>query len=192
MKTLISLLGCLFLFTLQPAFAEQSTTESKDKARAEIRKASDKTLADLYRAKPSARKVVEGAAGYATFSNFGMKIFVAGGGAGKGLAVRGTGSERQETFMKMVEVQAGLGIGIKKFKLVFVFENSAAFDRFVKSGWESSAQATAAATDGSKGAVREGAVPIGDGVWLFQLTDKGLALEATIKGTKYYKDDELN
>ena len=111
MKRLISLLGCFFLFGVQPAFAEQTSTETKEKARAEIRKASDKTLADLYRAKPSARKVVEGAAGYATFSNFGMKIFVAGGGAGKGLAVRGTGSERQEIFMKMVEVQAGLGIG---------------------------------------------------------------------------------
>jgi hypothetical protein len=31
-----------------------------------------------------------------------------------------------------------------------------------------------------------------DGIWLFQMTDRGLALEATIKGTKYYKDKDLN
>ena len=30
------------------------------------------------------------------------------------------------------------------------------------------------------------------GVWMYQLTDKGLALELTGKGTKYYKDDDLN
>ena len=40
-----------------------------------------------YKAQPSARKAVESAAGYAAFSNFGMKIFVAGGGSGKGVAV---------------------------------------------------------------------------------------------------------
>ena len=30
--------------------------------------------------------------------------------------------------MKMVEVQAGLGMGIKKFRLVWVFENSKDLD----------------------------------------------------------------
>ncbi len=30
------------------------------------------------------------------------------------------------------------------------------------------------------------------GVWLYQLTDDGLAVELTAKGTKYYRDDDLN
>jgi hypothetical protein len=30
------------------------------------------------------------------------------------------------------------------------------------------------------------------GVYLYQITDDGLALELTAKGTKYYKDDDLN
>jgi hypothetical protein len=38
----------------------------------------------------------------------------------------------------------------------------------------------------------QGAVLVMPGVWMYQLTDKGLALELTGKGTKYYKDDELN
>jgi hypothetical protein len=29
----------------------------------------------------------------------------------------------KETFMKMIELQAGFGVGIKKFRLVWVFEN---------------------------------------------------------------------
>jgi hypothetical protein len=37
-----------------------------------------------------------------------------------------------------------------------------------------------------------GAVAISKGVWLYQLTDDGLALELTAKGTKYYRDADLN
>jgi hypothetical protein len=33
------------------------------------------------------------------------------------------GKKKKETFMKMIEVPARLGIGIKKFRLVRVFEN---------------------------------------------------------------------
>jgi hypothetical protein len=33
---------------------------------------------------------------------------------------------------------------------------------------------------------------VSPGIWLYQLTDDGLALELTGKGTKYYKDDDLN
>jgi hypothetical protein len=29
-------------------------------------------------------------------------------------------------------------------------------------------------------------------VWVYQITKKGLALQLTLQGTKYYKDDELN
>ena len=94
--------------------------------------------------------------------------------------------------MRMAEVQAGFGMGVKKFRLVWVFENQAAFDKFVNSGWEVGTQATAAAKYGDQGAWASGAVSISPGVWLYQITDEGLAVELTAKGTKYYKDDELN
>jgi lipid-binding SYLF domain-containing protein len=160
------------------------------KEKADIRKMARDTLARLYKSQPSAKKAVESAAGYAVFSNFGMKIFVAGGGSGKGIAV--SNSSKKETFMKMVEVQAGLGMGIKKFRLVWVFENSKDLDGFINSGWELGGQATAAAKTSDKGAAFAGAMSISPGVWLYQLTDDGLALELTAKGTKYYKDDKLN
>jgi lipid-binding SYLF domain-containing protein len=180
-----------FLTMLSVACAQAAGNGEKEQARADIRKESQDILTALYKAQPAARKAVENAAAYATFSNFGMKILVAGSGSGKGVAVR-KGNPPAEVFMKMIEVQAGLGFGVKKFKLVFVFDNAAAFDRFVSSGWESSAQATAAATDGKQGKAYAGAVPLGNGVWLYQLTDKGVAAELTVKGTKYYKDDDLN
>jgi lipid-binding SYLF domain-containing protein len=162
----------------------------KAKEQAELRKAGQDALAAVYKAQPSAKKAVESAAGYAAFSNFGMKILVAGGGSGKGIAVNN--KTKATTYMKMAEVQAGLGFGVKKFQLVWVFETESAFNNFVSSGWEFGAQATAAAKTGDKGASYQGAVAVAPGVWLYQLTGDGLALELTAKGTKYYKDSDLN
>lgn len=167
-----------------------AAAESKEAQRAEVRKSSQKILNELYRASPSAKKAVASAAGYAVFSNFGMKILFAGGGTGSGVAVNNT--TKAETFMKMVEVQAGLGIGIKKFRVIFVFETASALANFIDSGWEFGGQATAAATYDKKGAAYQGAMSVSPGVWMYQLTDEGLALELTGKGTKYYKNDELN
>jgi lipid-binding SYLF domain-containing protein len=118
-----------------------------------------------------------------------MKILVAGGGGGRGVAV---GPGGKETFMRMAELQAGLGLGVKKFRLVWAFTTEQAFNDFVNKGWTIGAQATAEAQSGDKGAGMAGAVPVGPGVYLYQITDDGLALELTVKGTKYYKDDALN
>jgi lipid-binding SYLF domain-containing protein len=162
----------------------------KPEEQAEVRKAGQDALAAVYAAQPSARKAVESAAGYAAFGNFGMKILVAGGGSGKGIAVNN--KTKATTYMKMAEVQAGLGFGAKKFQVVWVFETEAALNNFVNSGWEFGGQATAAAKAGDKGSAYQGAVAVSPGVWIYQVTDKGLALELTAKGTKYYKDTDLN
>ena len=163
---------------------------SKEEERADVKKMVQETLSKLYAVQPLARKAVESSAGYAVFSNFGMKIFVAGGGSGEGLAV--DRKTKAETFMKMVEVQTGLGFGVKKFRLVWVFEQQKLLSGFVNSGWEFAAQATAAAKTGDKGKAFAGAVSVQPGIWLYQLTEDGLAAELTVKGTKYYKDKDLN
>jgi lipid-binding SYLF domain-containing protein len=92
----------------------------------------------------------------------------------------------------MVEAQAGLGLGARKFRLVWVFETASAYDTFVNKGWELGAQAAAAAAKGSEGGALEGAFTVSGGVWLYQLTEAGLALELTARGTKYYRDSDLN
>ena len=179
-----------FLFALCLASTTAFADQKADKERGEIQKMEKDTLAKLYSAQPSAKGVIEGAAGYAVFNNFGMKILVAGSGTGKGVAVNRKGGQR--TYMKMGELQAGLGIGVKKFQVVFVFETLDKLNAFVNQGWEFGGQTTAAASTGEKGASMQGALSVSPGVWMYQLTDKGLAVEATVKGTKYWKDEELN
>jgi lipid-binding SYLF domain-containing protein len=187
--------AALLLAGLMPYDTADASLFSKegtpDEQRAEIRKVRDQTLQDLYRAQPDARKHIQNAAGYAVFSNFGVKILVAGGGSGTGIAI--DHKTKKETYMKMAEVQAGLGFGAKKFRLVWVFEKKSDLDRFTNSGWELGAQTTASAKVAGQGAeVLTGAISVMPGVWLYQLTDDGLALELTAKGTKYYKDADLN
>ena len=81
---------------------------------------------------------------------------------------------------------------MKKFHLVWVFENKKDLDTFINTGWELGGQASASAKLGSQGAAYTGAMSIKPGVWLYQLIDDGLAAELTAKGTRYYKDKDLN
>ena len=166
------------------------TETDKGAMQEELRAMERDTLQQLYAAMPGAKQAVSNAAGYAVFSNFGLKILVAGSGSGKGVAVDNkTGNV---TYMRMAEVQAGLGMGAKKFKLVWVFETPDKLDEFINKGWTLGGQATAAAKAGDKGAAMQGAVAVAPGVWVYQITEAGLAAELTAKGTKYYKDDGLN
>jgi lipid-binding SYLF domain-containing protein len=164
--------------------------KTKEEKQAEARKKADQTLHKLYKTQPSARAAIQAAAGYAVFNNRGTKILVGGSGKGNGIAVNN--KSKQVTYMKMREIQAGLGFGVKKFSVVFVFENQKAFNDFIDGGWDAGGQTTAAAKTSGGGGSLQGAVAGGPGVWVYQMTDKGLALELTVKGTRYSKDDDLN
>jgi lipid-binding SYLF domain-containing protein len=164
--------------------------DSRADKQKKIRKMAQDTLQRLYAADPRAQAKIAGAAGYAVFSDIGVKILLAGSGKGHGIAVNN--ATKQETFMKMLEVQAGLGVGVDKFRVVFVFETQDALDKFINSGWEFGGSSSLAAKTGDKGGGLAGAVSVSDDVSMYQLTDKGIAAEITIKSSKYSKDDELN
>ena len=104
--------------------------------------------------------------------------------SGKGIAVNN--KTKAMTYMKMAEIQAALGFGVKNFQVLWVFETEKAPNDFINSGWEFGGQAAAAAKAGDKGSAYQGAVSVAPGVWIYQVTDKGLAVELTPKGTKYY------
>lgn len=176
------------------AFAQFSNPFSSQKTptqqREDILKTSADILKSLYQAQPKAKEVIEKSVGYATFSNFGMKILIAGGGTGSGVVVQKDGLK--PIYMNMAEVQAGLGFGIKSFQNIFVFQTKAALNDFVNSGWTFGGQVTAAAKYETDGGAYQDATVVAPGVLMYQLTDSGLAAEITGKGTKYYKNTDLN
>ena len=167
-----------------------SAGDSPDKKREKSRKMAAQTLQDLYKLEPSAQAAIQKAAGYAVFNNMGTNLLLLSTARGAGIAVNN--QTKQETFMKMISAGAGLGIGVKDYRVVFVFATDKAFTEFLDSGWSGSAQADAAAKAGEKGAAYSGAVEVAPGVYVYQITKNGVALQLTLQGTKYYKDDDLN
>lgn len=149
----------------------------------------NKVLSDLYRLKPDVRSQIARAPGYAVFSNVNINIILASFGGGHGVVKNNrTG---KHTYMKMGEVGLGFGAGVKDFRAVFVFHNAKTMKRFIDHGWAFGAQADAAAKASDKGAAVAGEITV-DNITIYQLTESGLALQATVKGTKYWKDDALN
>lgn len=171
-------------------FTGLAAAASPEEKRKEIRKMRSETLAKLYKVHPLARSDIQKAAGYAVFSNIGINLILFSAAGGSGVAHDNrTG---KDIYMKMVSGGVGFGLGVKDFRGVFVFSTAKTFKQFVESGWAADAQADAAAKSGEKGGAVAGAITVAPGVDLYQLTETGLALQATIQGTKYYKDDELN
>jgi lipid-binding SYLF domain-containing protein len=110
---------------------------------------------------------------------------------GGGVGVVRNNETDDDTFMRMGEVGIGLGAGVKDFRAVFVFHDREALDRFMDVGIAVGGQADAAAKAGDLGAA-VGGEAIVDNVTVYQLTQSGLALQATIKGTRYWRDSQLN
>jgi lipid-binding SYLF domain-containing protein len=158
----------------------------------EIRAMRDSVLAELYKLHPDAKAKIKQAAGYAVFSNVGINVIFASFAGGHGIVVKGGVLRDTETFMKMGSAGIGLGLGVKDFRAVFVFHDKEKLEAFVEKGWDFSGQADAAAKSDDKGAALAAAKTVVPGVEVFQITKNGLALQATLQGTKYWKDKELN
>lgn len=170
--------------------AINGANDDNEKKKEKSRKMAAQTLQDLYKMEPTSQAAIQKAAGYAVFNNMGANLLLLSTARGAGIAVNN--ATKQETFMKMISAGAGLGLGVKDYRVIFIFENDNALNHFLGSGWSGSAQADAAAKVGEKGGAHSGAAEVAPGVWVYQITKNGLALQLTLQGTKYYKDDDLN
>ncbi|MBR3747303.1 MAG: hypothetical protein IKN27_10140, partial [Selenomonadaceae bacterium] len=158
--------------------------------RRQIDELSNKTLAKLYERYPNARYVIQKCYAWATLSNTGVKVLFIGSAHGRGVAVNNSLGER--VYLRMKELSAGLGIGAKEYDLVFLINTREAWEDFIAGKTRFGASAEAAADDSVNGTSFEGAVYVAPAVWVYQMTTKGLALEATLKGTKIYRDKNLS
>ena len=185
-RIIASVLLVITLVTANLASAGDTPDEKRDKSR----KMAAQTLKDLYKLQPTSKAAIQKSAGYAVFNNMGAHLLLLSTARGAGIAVNS--KTKNETFMKMISAGVGLGLGVKDYRVIFVFENDKALADFLDSGWSGSGQADAAAKAGEKGGAYSGAVEVAPGVWVYQITENGLALQLTLQGTKYYKDDDLN
>ncbi|MCX5681806.1 MAG: hypothetical protein NT079_06015, partial [Candidatus Omnitrophica bacterium] len=131
------------------------------------------------------------AKGYGVFTSLNVNLLLASFTGGRGL-VHENGLLGRETFMDVAQAGIGVGLGVKDFRAVFIFDNRQVMEKFLSSGWQFGAEADAAVKGGGAGDAASGAVAVAPGLRVYQLTENGLALQATVHGTKFWRDAYVN
>lgn len=183
MRTAIVLLAAL---ALGGCVAAGQTVEDKRRHVENMRK---EVLTELYRLNPGAASEIKSAPGYAVFSNWNAYLIIPSVGQGYGVVVDNVSGAH--TYMQMGALGGGFGVGVKDYRAVYIFRQRHIMERFIEQGLNIGGGADAAAKASTQGAAVGGEVLL-DGIKVYQLTESGLALQATIQGTKFWKDSELN
>ena len=173
----LALSGCVSLGET-PADKRQAVLEMRDA-----------TLARLYREKPGTRERIAEAAGWGVFDAASQNLILLQTGGGYGVLTSAGG---ETTFMKVGGAGVGFGIGLKDYREVIIFRNRSDFEKFRASGWEASGQAEATAQAGDQGGSAAGKQSLDMDVTTYQMMESGIALQATVGASKYWKWRELN
>jgi len=196
--------------------------DSPEEKRQVILKQREDMLAELYKTKPELKGRIEKAAGYATFKQTDVNLFLLASGRGYGV-VRDNKTGK-DTFMCVASLGAGVGMGVKDLRVIFVFNDAKVMQQFVEQGVQFGGKgdvsakykdtgisaeggakanvdikdgtvATGVTTDtrgGTKDEKASAAIATAGGMEIYQFTESGVSLQATVQGTKYWKDSNLN
>ena len=180
------ILFALVLMTAGSAFAK----ETPDQLRAKLDGMSEQVLSRMYQKYPSSAKAVQLAYAYCTISASSVKWGFWGDDRGRGVAVNNQTGQR--VYVKMSEVSVGVNFGAKEYDLLFVIANKEAWDRFISGNIKFGSEVSAQVSDGVSGGTFADAKTAANGVWVYQLDKKGLAVEFSLKGAKISKYKNLN
>jgi len=167
--------------------AKGNTPQEK---RAVIQDEMQKTLDELYAAKPEAREKVAKAAGTGYFSNVNVNLLVMS--TENGYGVVHDNETGKDTYMKMAGAGVGLGAGVKDYRAILVFNDAQVMQEFITKGMNFGGSTDATAKTKEDGTSAAAAATATQGMEVYQFTEKGLSLQATVGGTKFWPDDSLN
>ena len=179
----------LFALVLMTA-STVAAKETPDQLRAKLDDMSQQVLSRMYQKYPSSEAAVENSYAYCTISASGIKWGFYGDDHGRGVAINKQTGER--IYVKMKEVTLGVNFGAKEYDLLFLIANKEAWDRFISGNIKFGSEASAQASDGVSGETFSDAKIIANGVWVYQLDKKGLAVELSFKGARISPYRTLN
>ncbi len=195
---------------------------SADEKRGKVREQRDEILEELYRARPEMKERLKDAAGYATFKTRDVNLLMVASGTGYGVVVDKQGNEtfmrvaslggglgvglkdlRVIFIFNDADVMAsfirdGWQFGGKADAAAKYKDTGVAADQSVKAtpdfragtvSGTASSDVRAGANDNAGGAAGASS---GGPMEIYQFTESGVALQATVSGTKYWKDKDLN
>ena len=147
-------------------------------------------LHQLYLHQPGARAEIAGAPGYAVFEAVQTQILITSTGNASGIVRDNqTGAD---TYMSAFSGGAGFGLGVKGFRAIIIFKERSIMNEFVNNGWVFGVSGTADAKAGDDGGSISGAANFDDRMKVYTFTDTGLMAGASLRGTKVWKNEELN
>lgn len=150
----------------------------------------DQALARLEREHPDAKTALQGAAGYAVFQTIAMG---AGVGGSNGFGVAEDHATGKQTFMRMSSNSLNAGVSAQENRIVLIFKNQAAFDRFIAGNWQWGGNASAGVTTSSgRGNTGNQAGASNDDVTIYQMTSSGFALTANIGAARFWPDANMS
>ena len=180
------ILFSLILMTASTVLAKATPEEQ----RAELNEMSVKVLERMYQKYPGSKEAVRDCYAYCTISASGVKLGLFGDDHGRGVVVNNDTGQR--VYVKMKEVSVGINFGAKEYDLLFLIANKTAWERFISGSIKFGSEVSAQASDGVTGGTFANATAIANGVWVYQLDKKGLAVEMSLKGAKISKYKNLN
>ena len=180
----------LFALVLMTASTVFAAKKSPEEIRAKLDEMSTQVIERVSQKYPSAKSAVENSYAYCTISASGVKWGFYGDDHGRGVAINN--QTEQRIYVKMKEVSLGVNFGAKEYDLLFVIENEKAWDRFISGNIKFGSEVSAQASDGVRGSTFADAKIIADGVWVYQLDKKGLAVELSFKGARISPFRSLN
>jgi len=134
--------------------------------------------------------------GYAVFSSIGSHLLLLS--TARGYGVLKDKSSGADTYMEMMSIGGGIGLGLKDYRVFMVFFDRDAMKRFKEDGIDFGGQGTATATTGEEHEegidlnAAQNVDSIQADMAVFQITEAGLSLNATLQGTKFSLSEELN
>jgi lipid-binding SYLF domain-containing protein len=172
------------------AAAEKKDQAAKEQDRQKILAMMDLTLADLYKLKPESKEVIEKAEGYAVFDATGLYVVLYVGIAGRGVLIDNSNGEA--TYMTMARAGTGPGVGYQKFRSIIVFKNKTLLDTFKTVGGDIGASGHLVVKGFGMGGGVGGEMSFDPMLSVYQITDHGLAAEASWGATAFVPDPFLN
>ena len=145
----------------------------------------DKALARLYAQNPGARKEIEESVGYGVFDVTTVNAVVLVGAKGPGVIF--DNKTKLPTYMMALRAGTGPGLGYQELLQVFVFKSEAALAQF-KVGGKGGGDLIGSVTMGTNAQQ----LSINPYINLYQLSEKGFAVQANYGGAVYYVDPDLN
>lgn len=164
--------------------------ESPEELKAKLDKMSVEVLDKMYAKYPDAKKAVEKSYAYCTISSSSVNWGFFGSDRGRGLAYNKNLDKK--IYVKMSEMKLGLSFGAKEYDLLFIIQNKEAWERFISGSIKFGTEVSAQASDGVSGDTFVNATVIANGVWVYQLDKKGLAVELSFKGAQIKPYEKLN